>query len=244
MLPQFDPMLWGQGGCIRSGRTDAEGVRLPPLLESGVCHADGQRRSPGAGKPGQTEQPGQVTRTGPRQSRLVRNGQVKITRGPPEQRERPSLSAVVPDAGSDDSGRPGDAAHFAKARYRILHEVDYQLSERQVEGVVRVWQKFGGGQPGVHTRESFADSGDKGLRRINCGYRASAKAAYKFSCERPWPAANVERAVGWPRIRQVGELHRQRRGVAAHEPPIGTGADIKAHELTLKEARDVSVESR
>ena len=124
---------------VRPGGPDAEQVRRPPLVERRERDADGQRRRADVDQPGLLGELGEVTLAAPgrcpsprgRRSRPARTASQKTESGPVG-------PGAVPDARRHRAARPGDPPHLAQPGDRVGHEVDDQLGQGRVEGVVVV----------------------------------------------------------------------------------------------------------
>ena len=62
---------------------------------------------------------------------------IDIAGGVPEGAQKRHLARVIPHARSHDAPWAGDASHLPYPSFGVAHEVDDELRERSVEGVVR-----------------------------------------------------------------------------------------------------------
>src|SRR6478735_6733349 len=121
---------------VVSGRSDAERVGLPPLLERLVLHHDRQQRVLDVGESRSVAEVREVALAGAGQAPLAHRLWVEIPRRAPEEAERPVVAGEVPDAGRDRAAGTGDASHLAQAADRVVHEVHDELGEGVVVEVV------------------------------------------------------------------------------------------------------------
>jgi 8-hydroxy-5-deazaflavin:NADPH oxidoreductase len=233
MLAQLILTVGREGRQVRSGRADSERERLPPRIEPGLAHLDGQRGDLDRVQPGLREQFSQVTLADAGQVRLVVGAGIEFAHRPPEGAQRPAAARVVPDAGCDHAAGPGDPAHLPQARHRVGHEVHDQLRQHGVEGGIAERQLFGGGLPDVHTGQPLARRGHERRGRFHRAHRVRADPPHQFGRQRAWAASHIEYPLAAADRGQVGELCRERLGVPPHEPEVGIRADVKAHHANL-----------
>ena len=160
------PVIVERGGVAPAGPTpDSE--RLPEILEALVAGGDDQGALLDVLEAARTPEPCQLPFVveGHGQALVERRGEIRLERGGgvPERSQERHLARVVPDARSDDAARPRHPAHLGDARARVLQEVEDELGERGVEGVVREGQVLGGGDAGVHPRQTLAHCRDEWL---------------------------------------------------------------------------------
>ena len=233
MLAQLILTVGRQGRQVRSGRADTERERLPPRIEPGLPHPDGQRGDLDRVQPGLREQFSQVTLADAGQVRLVVGAGIEFAHRPPEDAQRPAAARVVPDAGCDHAAGPGDPAHLPQARDRVGHEMHDQLGQRGVEGGIAERQPFGGGVPDVHIGQPLARRGYERRGRFHRAHRVRADPLHQFGGQRAGSASYVEQPLAAAGPGQVGELCRERLGVPPHEPQVGIRADVEAHQANL-----------
>src|SRR5262249_23293793 len=104
-------------GDVDADRTDAERVRLPPVLERVVLDVDRELAVLDLRCAGGVEEPREVAFGRPDERRLVTPVRVERSSGFPEQAERPAAAGcVIPDACGDDPARLGHAPHLREPR--------------------------------------------------------------------------------------------------------------------------------
>ena len=168
---------------------------------------------------------------GPGPARFVRCQRIQVTRRTPEQGQRAAAAGVVPHARRDRPAGTGDPAHLAQASYRIGHEMDDQLRQRDIKGAVSEGQLLGRRPPDIDSRQALPRRGGERLGRFHCAHRARPQPPDQLGRQHARPAADIQRALAAGHSGQVSEQHRERLGVPAHEAHIGVRADIKSHPV-------------
>jgi hypothetical protein len=75
--------------------------------------------------------------------RLIIDIRIKRARRVPENLEWPLTAGMVPNTRRHHTILACHPAHLAKAPNRVCHEVDYELSQGGVEGLIGEWELFG-----------------------------------------------------------------------------------------------------
>ena len=92
-----------EAGRVGPGGTDAEGERLPPLLEAGMFDADRESAFLDLAEPRLAEQPAEVTLARTRKLRLTFDVGIELARRLPEQAQWPLAAGMIPNARRDDA---------------------------------------------------------------------------------------------------------------------------------------------
>ena len=129
-------------------------------------------------------------------SGLVVDVGIELPRGTPEGARRARAAAVVPDARGDDTAAARHARHLLEAGDGVGHEVDDELRERGIEGVVGKRQVFRRRPLDGGAGMTLARSGDEGLRRIDSGdvVGPSSRTSSVVSAPEPQPTSSTR----WP----------------------------------------------
>jgi len=90
-------------------------------------------------QPGCLEQLRKVTLAGTRKLRLILDLGIKLVRCLPEQAEWPLAATVIPNARCHDTTLARHARHLTKSHDGVCHEVNDELSQGRVEGLV--WER-------------------------------------------------------------------------------------------------------
>ena len=224
-------------GRIAAGGADAEGERLPPLLEARMRQADRESGLLDVVQPGCLEQLGQLTPARACQVGFALEVGVELARRSPERADRPPAAGMIPDAGRDDPLPPRHAGHLAQARDRICHEVNDELGEGRVEGPVGKRQLFRRCASHVDAGMALANRRHERLRRLDGGHGGRPEPFDQLGGECARAAADVERALPCRHPGEIGELRREQNRIPAHEPVVRRGGDGEAHRRNLRCSR-------
>ena len=203
-----------------------------------MVDVDGQDTLLGRVEAGGVKEPREVAFRRTRELRFVSGGRVELPHDLPERPERAGLLTEIPDTCRNDPAFTRDPRHLPEACDRIVHEVDDELGENRVEGLVRKREL-------LCLRLLYRDLGlplaerlDERLGGIDRGDGGRADAAHQLYRERTRAAADVEHALTAHHAREVREQVRERGRVPAHEPVVGAPGDGEAHdrESTLRVA--------
>ena len=149
---------------------------------------------------------------------------------------------MVPDAGGDDPAGHGDPGHLPDAGDRVAHEVDDELGQRRVEGVVGVGQLLGGAAAHVGGGQAGVQRRDERRGRVDGRHVLLADPADQLGAQRPRASPDVQHPLPAAHLREVGQAGGEAGGEAAHEPAVGVGGDLEAHPRTIDPRRGVDRE--
>ena len=203
------------------GRADAEGVRLPEIVEILVVGGDVE----GAG--GYLAQTRALEALGDVALRNAGPPLFSLPAGPdgphrrPEDPQHVHPTGEVPHAGRDGPARRGHPRHLAEPGIGIGHEGDDQTGEGGVKGVVLPGQLLGDADADIGAGIPRPAGLGELRRRIDRGdVLPIDPSGGDLRRQSPRPAADVEDAHSLPDPDRVHERPRQRDRVAAHEAVV------------------------
>ena len=199
-----------------------------------MLEAHGEGGCPNLTQPGGLEQLGQVASAGAGEVGLIVDIRVERTGSAPEEAERSIDPAVIPHARDDDTASPGHAGHLGQPRDRILHEMDDELREGGVKGIIRERHLLGRRSSNVDARVARPRRGNERIGRVDCRHRVRSQPSDQLAGERSRAAADVEDPLPSAHRGEVCQLTRQQARVPTHEAVIGLGGDIEAHVPNLR----------
>ncbi len=74
--------------------------------------------------------------------RFISNRNVQTVGGFPKDGEGPSAAIRIPDTRGHESVIDGDAGHLLQAHNRLVHEVNYELRQSRIEGLIIKGEPF------------------------------------------------------------------------------------------------------
>jgi hypothetical protein len=170
-----------EAGHVRTRGTDAERIRLPPIVETRVLHLDGQVGVLDVLETGGFEQLGKVARAGTCELRFVPSSGIELPNRRPKQAERAPPTGVVPDASGDHPARMGDPRHLAQSGDGIRHEMHNELREGNVELAIGKGQLLRGGKPDIDAGVALTGGDHKWLRGVDGRHRLGAESRYQLA---------------------------------------------------------------
>ena len=214
---------------VTASRTHAEGKRLPPIVKARMLEADCEDCLLDLPQPGGMEQPRKVALAGAGTLRLILDLGIELARHIPEQTERGLTAGVIPYARRNDTAWANDAHHFAQPLPGICHEVNDQLRESSVEGLVRKRQLLRRHRSHVDARVTVPRRREEGLGRINSRNQVCSQPPCQFGGKRTWTTADVEHSLTGRYPREIDKLRREQHRVPAHEAVIRISRAEEAH---------------
>ena len=209
-------------------RADAEGVRLPPVVERQVPDLDGQLAGVGVRQARGREQPRQVPRPYPRQPGLVPDAGGDVAGGRPERVERAAPAGLVPDACRDDGRRAG---RREPSRPRPPTGSVMKWTTSCASTASKVPSSNGSSSAGACRTSTSgnrsAAAAAKDGEGSTAATRASPSRSDEHGGERAGTAAHVERGRRAATPAKSANRGRELLGVAAHEAAVGVGGDLE-----------------
>ena len=217
---------------IQAGQVGARGphtprVRLPPLVEARVLEG---RRHDGRSDLAQAcrlEQLREVALAYTCQLRLIVDPWVELARRPPEDPERALAAGVIPDARGDHAIPPCHSRHLGESCDGVGHEMDDELGEGGVEGVVGEGQGLCRCLPHVNLRVALADSADERVGGVDGRDRRGPKPRHQLPREGAGATPDVKDSLAGLHHGEVRQLGREEPRIAAHESVVGLRRDVK-----------------
>ena len=223
-----------QTSDVAAGKTDAEGERLPPIIEARMFDLHRQSGLLNFVQPGCSEQLSKVPFARTREPRLILDTGIELPRSLPKEAERPLTAGVIPDARRHDATVARDPRHLAKSLDGLCHEVNDELGQGRVEGLISKRQLLGRsvlhGDPGV----TVSSCRHEGLRRIHGGHGGRTQSPHQFGRECAWAATDIEHSVAGRNCREVGKLGGERHRIPAHESVVGISPNSEGHRRNLR----------
>ena len=228
------PSVRGEARDVIACRADAEGERLPPLVEAREPHRRGECRLLHRGQTGGGKQLGEVA------LRVLRAScDSSITSGSSSRaacqnvRDRRALR-VIPYAGGDGATRDGHALHLRQPGDRVGHEVHDELRERRAEDRVVEGEPLGGraptSTPGKRSRAAATNASDGSTAATSCV--PSRRMSSAVSAPGPQPTSSTRRPARTP-AGPARNSTDERRRVPAHVPVVRPRRDLERHAARL-----------
>ncbi len=235
-----------ESGDVRTRWSHPEREWLPPVVETRVLDGDPESGLLDRVQSSFSEELCELTLARPGEPRLIVDVAIEFARRVPEAAERSLASMMVPDACGHDASLASHAGHLAQAHDGIFHEVDDQLGQRGIEGLILERELRRGRSSYVDRGISLLRSCDESVGRIDRsdGRRSQALDEFGGQCTRA--ASDVEHAHCVDDHSEFGKHRREWRGVPAHETVVGIGSNREAHSggLYAREANGPARKSR
>ncbi len=158
---------------------------------------------------------------------------VGVVRSVPEGAQQRHPLGVVPHARRDRPSDPGRGAHRRDTGGRIVHEVDDELRQHDVERLLVRGQPLGCRDADIDARNAPAALVDERLGRIDRRNARHAQQLDERVCERARPAPHVERPLAGADSCRGDVCRREARPVAADEPVVRARGRTLEHPGSL-----------
>ena len=184
-----EPVLWlgRETGAERAGGAGACEEACPEVVEVVVRRFDLEGAARHVVEARRLEELGDLAVLSEARGRSLRRRRLDRSRRFPERAQQLHSLGEVPDAGGGLAAGAEHAAHLARRRLGIGHEVEDELRERRIEPAVRERQRLRAAGLYVGTWIAPAALLDEGVGGVDRGDGLGAEPAYELFRQRPGP---------------------------------------------------------
>jgi hypothetical protein len=151
-----------------------------------------------------------VAFAGARKLRLILDVGIKLARCLPERAERPLAAGVIPNARGYDTKVARRARHLAKSRDGVCHEVNDELCQSGVEGLIFKRQLLRRSASHGDAGMALSSCSNERRRRIDRRHRVRSQPPDQLGRQRAWAAADIEHSLTSGHRREIGERAGER----------------------------------
>jgi hypothetical protein len=215
---------------VLARRTNAEGVRPPPVVETLMDDRNGEEGLLNLAQTRLAQELRQMTLTRSSEPRFILHSVIKLLCSFPKEAEWPPTAVMIPNACGNDSVVDSHSGHLPQTRGWVVHEVNDQLRQCGIERAVTERDPFCVRLASVRPRIPRLDCTDERARGIDRGDARLAHPPDKLISQCSWATSNIQHPQPLEDSDEISEHRSEGCRIPTHELVVCFGLNFKAHD--------------